>query len=184
MTCVMVTHDQEEAMTMADRVAVMQKGSFLQIGQPREVYETPASRFVADFIGNVNLFDGVVEVDEADHVVIKSPECVHYVSHGITGTQGMEVGVAIRPEKIALLRSPPTLEQRESPGEDGLNFVKCVVKNTAYLGSYTTYHVQTENGKMLRVTLTNAARHEDNHFNLEDEVYAWWDGSDIVVLTQ
>ena len=74
----MVTHDQEEAMIMADRIAVMQEGRFLQVGHPREIYETPSCLFVAGFIGDVNLFNGTVEVDEPDHVIIGSPECRHY----------------------------------------------------------------------------------------------------------
>src|SRR5574343_1176385 len=101
-TCVMVTHDQEEAMTMASRIAVMSKGRVLQVGSPNEIYETPATRFVADFIGNVNLMEGTLDVDEADHVEIRCADCRHYVGHGITGSKGMEVAVALRPEKIQL----------------------------------------------------------------------------------
>ena len=103
-TCVMVTHDQEEAMTMATRIGVMSEGKILQIGKPAEIYETPNCRFVADFIGSVNLFKGRVEVDEPDHVIIATPECKHYVSHGITGTADMAVHVAIRPEKMEIQR--------------------------------------------------------------------------------
>ena len=82
----MVTHDQEEAMTMATRIAVMSEGRILQVGAPGEIYETPATRFVADFIGNVNLMDGTVVDDEADHVVVDCGDCSHCVGHGITGT--------------------------------------------------------------------------------------------------
>ena len=96
-TCVMVTHDQEEAMTMASRIAVMSEGRFLQVGAPAEIYETPASRFVADFIGNVNLMDGTLVEDEADHVVVDCGDVRHRVGHGITGTRGMAVTVALRP---------------------------------------------------------------------------------------
>ena len=113
-TCVMVTHDQEEAMTMATRIGVMSEGKILQIGQPADIYETPNCRFVADFIGSVNLFMGTVEVDLPDHVVIASPECRHYVSHGITGTRGMAVHVAVRPEKMVIQKSAPKDEERES----------------------------------------------------------------------
>jgi len=101
-TCVMVTHDQEEAMTMATRIGVMNEGKILQIGRPTEIYETPDCRFVADFIGSVNLFSGQLAVDESDHAIISSPECQHYVSHGITGTPGMPVHVAVRPEKLII----------------------------------------------------------------------------------
>ncbi|MDE2047968.1 MAG: polyamine ABC transporter ATP-binding protein [Betaproteobacteria bacterium] len=183
-TCVMVTHDQEEAMTMADRVAVMRDGLFLQVGAPHEVYETPATRYVADFIGNVNLFKGVVEVDEPDHVIIGSPECRHYVSHGITGTLGMEVSVALRPEKICLSRTPPQAAEREQAAEVDHNIVRGVISSMAYFGSYTTYHLELESGTTVKATLSNAARHEELSLTKGDTVYAWWDGSDVVVLTQ
>jgi putrescine transport system ATP-binding protein len=90
-TCVMVTHDQEEAMTMASRIAVMSEGRILQVGAPSDIYETPATRFVADFIGNVNLMDGTLVEDHPDRVVIQCADCTHYVGHGITGTAGMNV---------------------------------------------------------------------------------------------
>src|SRR5450830_1272319 len=120
-TCVLVTHDQEEAMTMATRIGVMSEGKILQIGRPSEIYETPNCRFVADFIGSVNLFKGTVDVDEPDHVVVTSPECRHYVSHGITGTSGMTLHVAVRPEKITIQQGPPLDEERESPEQVGFN---------------------------------------------------------------
>jgi putrescine transport system ATP-binding protein len=183
-TCVMVTHDQEEAMTMATRIGVMSEGKILQIGKPSEVYETPNCRFVADFIGSVNLFKGAVVVDESDHVVIESPECRHYVSHGITGTSGMPVYVAVRPEKIAIQKTPPRDEDRESPEQVGFNVAQGVIKDLAYLGSLTTYHVQLDGvSTIVKVTQTNAARHESTHLTWGDRVYVWWCGSDVVVLT-
>ncbi len=183
-TCVMVTHDQEEAMTMATRIGVMSEGKILQIGRPEEIYETPNCRFVADFIGTVNLFKGRVTVDEPDHVVIDSPECRHYVSHGITGTQGMEVDVAVRPEKMALQATAPLAGERESAAEDGCNQVQGVITDIAYLGSLTTYHVRLASGLVLKVTQTNAARHAGVPLLSGDPVWVWWDGTDIVVLTR
>jgi putrescine transport system ATP-binding protein len=183
-TCVMVTHDQEEAMTMATRIGVMSEGKILQIGRPEEIYETPNCRFVADFIGSVNLFKGQVRVDEPDHVVIDSPECRHYVSHGITGTQGMQVDVAVRPEKMCLQIAPPLLSERGSAAEDGHNQVQGVITDIAYLGSLTTYHVRCGSGLVLKVTQTNAARHGGVPLVSGDAVWVWWDGSDIVVLTR
>ena len=131
-TCVMVTHDQEEAMTMASRIAIMSEGRFLQVGAPHEIYETPATRFVADFIGNVNLMDGTVEVDEPDHVIIGCADCKHYVGHGITGNEGMPVTVALRPEKIHLSRNKP---------DDHYNSARGIVKELSYFGSFTVYHL-------------------------------------------
>ena len=117
-TCVMVTHDQEEAMTMASRIAIMSEGRFLQVGAPAEIYETPATRFVADFIGNVNLMDGTLAVDEADHVVIDCADCRHYVGHGISGSEGMAVTVALRPEKIHVSRARAGRRVQPRAGHD------------------------------------------------------------------
>jgi putrescine transport system ATP-binding protein len=183
-TCVMVTHDQEEAMAMADRIAIMRDGRILQMGAPQDIYETPGSRFVADFIGNVNLFSGTVTVDEADHVVIDSPECSHYVSHGITGTQGMAVHVALRPEKIGIALTEPEAHERDLPQEARHNELQGRIVSVGYFGSFTTYHVQAATGLVLKVTLSNAARHKDRSLVVGDNVWIWWDGRDVVVLTQ
>ena len=183
-TCVMVTHDQEEAMTMATRIGVMSEGKILQIGQPAEIYETPNCRFVADFIGSVNLFKGHVEVDEPDHVVIATNECKHYVSHGITGTAGMDVHVAVRPEKMTLQTTPVQDAERESLAEVGYNMAQGVIEDLAYLGSLTTYHVKLDGGTVVKVTHTNAARHNAAQLTWGDRVYVWWCGSDVVVLTR
>jgi putrescine transport system ATP-binding protein len=177
-TCVMVTHDQEEAMTMASRIAVMSEGGFLQVGPPADIYETPATRFVADFIGNVNLMDGAVTEDQPDHVVITCPDCTHYVGHGITGTEGMEVTVALRPEKIQLSRQLPD-------GEHGPhNRTRGKVKNLAYFGSFTVFHIQLPSGAMLKVSQNNSERHRDDVLTWDDEVWAHWSPSAHVVLTQ
>ncbi|MFS2006314.1 ABC transporter ATP-binding protein [Duganella sp. CT11-25] len=182
-TCVMVTHDQDEAMSMATRIAVMSEGRILQVGAPGEIYETPNCRFVADFIGSVNLFNGSVAEDEPDHVIIDTPEGRHYVTHGITGTMGMPVSVAVRPEKIALQTEAPTQEQRANASEHGYNCVQGVVTGIAYFGNETSYHVQLDSGTVLKATRTNAARHDDSALKREQRVFAWWDGADVVVLT-
>jgi len=174
-TCVMVTHDQEEAMTMASRIAVMSEGRFLQVGSPGEIYETPATRFVADFIGNVNLMDGTVEEDEADHVVIGCEDCTHYVGHGITGTIGMPVSVALRPEKIHL--------QREEPAEKR-NTVHGIIEELSYFGSFTVYRLKLASGKQLSVSMANTVRQRDDAFTWGDAVWATWTPTAHVVLTQ
>ena len=183
-TCVMVTHDQEEAMTVATRIGVMSEGRILQVGRPADIYETPNCRFVADFIGSVNTFRGTIEIDEPDHVVIASPQCRHYVSHGITGNLGMAVDVAVRPEKMTIQVTPPRDEERESPAQVGFNVVQGVIENLAYLGSLTTYHVKLEDASMVKVTHTNSARHDQTTLTWGSRVYVWWCGSDVVVLTQ
>ena len=183
-TCVMVTHDQEEAMTMATRIGVMSEGKILQIGAPADIYETPNCLFVADFIGSVNIFKGTVTTDAPDHVVVTSPECKHYISHGITGTDGMAVSIAVRPEKMTIQTTPPADSERESLAQVGFNVVQGVVHDLAYLGSLTTYHVKLENNTIVKVTHTNAARHGETQLTWGDKVYVWWCGSDVVVLTQ
>jgi putrescine transport system ATP-binding protein len=175
-TCVMVTHDQEEAMTMASRIAVMNEGKFRQIGAPGDLYETPASRFVADFIGNVNLMDGTLDVDAADHCVIGCADVKHWVGHGITGTEGMTVTVAIRPEKIHV--------GRKAPDHAEFNAVRGRIKEIAYFGSFTVYHVALASGSVLKVSQANTQRHRDEELTWDDEVWAHWSRSAHVVLTQ
>jgi putrescine transport system ATP-binding protein len=174
-TCVMVTHDQEEAMTMASRIAVMSEGRFLQVGAPGDIYETPATRFVADFIGNVNLMDGTLSVDEPDHCVVDSADCRHYVGHGITGTQGMAVTVALRPEKIQI--------SRQAPDEAGFNAAAGKIKEMSYFGSFTVYHVQLASGALLKVSQANVQRHKDEELTWGDEVWLHWSRSAHIVLT-
>ena len=162
-------------MTMASRIAVMSEGRFLQVGAPSEIYETPSSRFVADFIGNVNLMDGTLTVDEPDHVVITSPDCRHYVGHGITGTEGMAVTVALRPEKIHVSRAKPA---------DEFNSVQGKIKEIAYLGSFTVFHLLLASGAVLKASVPNIARHRDEEMTWGDDVWAHWSRSAHVVLTQ
>jgi putrescine transport system ATP-binding protein len=181
-TCVMVTHDQEEAMTMSSRIGVMSEGRILQVGSPREIYETPSSRFVADFIGNVNLMDGTLAVDEAAHVEVVCPDVRHWVGHGITGHEGMPVTVALRPEKIRISRKPPQMEDGMAPAP--FNQVKGRVKDMVYFGSDTLYHLQLPSGAILRVSQSNTERHPDDTLTWDDEAYAWWLPSAHVVLTQ
>ena len=162
-------------MTMASRIAVMSEGKFLQVGAPADIYETPATRFVADFIGNVNLMEGTLLVDEADHVIIECPDCKHYVGHGITGVLGMPVTVALRPEKIQLSRQQP---------EGEFNRVRGTVKNLAYFGSFTVFHLELASGAVLKVSQNNTQRHRDDEITWDDQVWAHWSDSAHVVLTQ
>lgn len=173
-TCVMVTHDQEEAMTMASRIAIMSEGRFLQVGSPSDIYETPQTRFVADFIGNVNLMDGNVSVDEPDHVIIDCADCKHYVGHGITGTQGMPVTVALRPEKITVSRDKPEGEYNAAPG---------TIEEMSYFGSFTVFHVKLASGQMLKASMANTERHQSDALTWGDQVWAQWSDAAHVVLT-
>jgi putrescine transport system ATP-binding protein len=177
-TCVMVTHDQEEAMTMASRIAVMSEGRILQVGPPSEIYETPATRFVADFIGNVNMMEGTLVNDQPDHVVIECADCSQYVGHGITGTEGMSLSVAVRPEKIALQREMPDVDHAPH------NRVQGTIKDLAYFGSFTVYHLALASGAMLKVSQSNVARHRDDQLTWGDTAWASWSPTAQVVLTQ
>src|SRR5580700_2184088 len=108
-TFVVVTHDQEEAMTLASRIGVMNHGEIVQAGTPSEIYEFPSSKFVADFVGSVNMFEGKLIEDEPNYVRIASPELggTIYVSHGISAPPEAVVWVAVRPEKIFMSTAPP-----------------------------------------------------------------------------
>ena len=173
-TVVMVTHDQEEAMTMASRIAIMSKGRVLQVGTPQEIYEHPRNRFVADFIGNVNLFPGKLSVDEADHCAVATAVGEIRVGHGISGTLNMPVSIAVRPEKIEIRKTRPT-EVRE-------NLFQGRVKEIGYLGSYTTYILVASDGSKVRITEANSTRHDLQDITWEDEVYFWWDDEAAIVL--
>lgn len=175
-TCVMVTHDQEEAMAMASRIAVMSHGRVLQVGTPKEIYEHPNCRFVADFIGNVNMLEGELTLDEADRCEVTTDQGVVSVGHGISGTQGMSVAVAVRPEKIHIAKARP-------PGV-GVNLFTGKVREIAYFGSYNTFIVEAAGGRRLKITETNTTRHDSDTITWEDPVFFWWDDSAPVVLTQ
>ncbi|WEY40256.1 MULTISPECIES: polyamine ABC transporter ATP-binding protein [Paraburkholderia] len=175
-TCIMVTHDQEEAMTMANRLAVMSEGEIVQLGTPSEVYEYPNTRFSAEFIGSTNLFDGNVVEDEPDHVFVECAELPVrlYVNHGITGPLGMPVTISVRPERIALTRKPP---------EGAFNWGHGVVKNIAYMGGYSLYHVKLDSGKTVIANVSSLALSEIDSPTWDDEVYVRWSASAGVVLT-
>jgi putrescine transport system ATP-binding protein len=173
-TCVMVTHDQEEAMSMASRIAVMSEGRVLQVGTPREIYEHPNCRFVADFIGQANLFDGVLSLDEPDRCEVTTPEGVIHVGHGISGTPGMVLSVAVRPEKINITKSRP----------DALyNLFMGTVREIAYFGSYSTFIVEMPGGKKVKITEGNTARQDISGITWNDPVFFWWSDSAAVILT-
>ena len=178
-TCVLVTHDQEEAMTVATRIAVMSEGRILQLGRPDDIYESPNCRFVADFIGSVNLFDGHVVESTGAQLRVDSAHCQHVVSIGTRSSVGMQVGMqlalAIRPEKITLSRSAPTQTHNCVQGE---------VLEIAYLGSTTVYHLRLASGMVLKATTINHARHAAQPPQWGDRLFASWGEDACVVLTQ
>jgi putrescine transport system ATP-binding protein len=175
-TCIMVTHDQEEAMTMAHRIAVMDAGRIRQIGTPDEIYEQPSCRFTAEFIGSVNLFDGNVEEDEKDYVTIRSMglDAPIYVGHGITGFDGMKVAFAIRPEKINIDKDEPAQQYNKAQG---------VIEEIAYFGSHSVYHVRLKSGVKVLCNFVNSKRWASEHFTWNDTVWLSWSENSGVVLT-
>ena len=176
-TFIVVTHDQEEAMTLATRIGVMDRGEIVQVGTPTDIYEFPASRFVADFIGSVNMFEGTLIEDEPGHVRIRCAELesVVYVDHGISSAPGATVWVAIRPEKVCIDRVRP---------EGNENIAKGVVREIAYMGDMSIYLVRIESGKMVRVTLPNIERHADTRISWDETGYLSWHATSPVVITQ
>ncbi len=175
-TCVMVTHDQEEAMTMADRIAIMDAGQIRQVGTPDEIYEQPNSRFTAEFIGSVNVFEGVLDEDEESYCTIRVEgiEAPLYVGHGITGYSEMPVVFAIRPEKVLIARERPA---------DVRNCLQGVIEDIAYLGSHSVYHVRLPDGRRIQSTLVNSVRWANEAFTWDDRVWVYWGENSGVVLT-
>jgi putrescine transport system ATP-binding protein len=177
-TCVMVTHDQEEAMTMAERIAIMHLGWIAQVGSPMDIYETPASRLVCEFIGNVNLFDGELIEDSEAYAVIACPQLERpiYVGHGIsTRAQDKRVTYALRPEKLLMSLERPVLEMAD------YNWVQGEVHDIAYLGGHSVYYIKLESGMLLQAFVANAERHV-KWPTWEEQVYLHWLSDSGVVL--
>ncbi len=175
-TFIVVTHDQEEAMTLATRIGVMDAGEIVQVGEPSEIYEHPNSRFVADFIGSVNMFEGRVVEDEPEYIRIDSPEAgtAIYVGHGVTCTLNQKLWYAIRPEKLRLTRRRP---------EGAHNALAATVEEVAYMGNLSIYRLRLPTGKVLRATQANLARYNEDAISWDEEVWAHWDDTAGVVLT-
>ena len=175
-TCVMVTHDQEEAMTMAHRIAVMDAGWIRQLGTPDEIYEQPSCRFTAEFIGSVNLIEGRIKDDEKDFITIASPalECLAYVGHGVTGFEGQDVALALRPEKVAVSKEEPAQLHNKARG---------IIEDIAYFGSHSVFHVRLANGSKILANMINSQRWASEKFTWNDAVWLSWDDQAGVVLT-
>ena len=175
-TVVMVTHDQEEAMTMASRIAVMSEGRVLQTGKPQEVYEYPNCRFVAEFIGNVNLLDGTVRNSEPSLTIVDTALGAVELGHGVSAAEGMPVSIAVRPEKIRISTEPPDASRR--------NVFRGKVIEIAYLGDVNVYIVLMPDGTRMKITGINSIHESEASITWEDEVYFWWNPQAAVALTQ
>ena len=175
-TCVMVTHDQEEAMTMAHRIAIMDSGWIRQVGTPDEIYEQPNCRFTAEFIGSVNLIEGKIKDDEKDYITIASPalDCLAYVGHGVTGFEGQDVALALRPEKIHVDKDEPAQPH---------NKVRGTIEEIAYFGSHSVFHVRLPGGTKILANMINSQRWASEKFTWNDSVWLSWGDQAGVVLT-
>jgi putrescine transport system ATP-binding protein len=177
-TFVFVTHDQDEAMALSTRIAVMNRGQVMQVGTPAEIYEFPQSRFVADFIGTTNLFEGTVSGHRPGHLLVNSPEagCELIVDETGRFGSGQRVWVALRPEKIRLSKEPI--------GGDRVNQVKGTVWELGYLGNRSTYRIKTDSGKLVTVFAQNERRSSEWSIDWSDQVYLSWTANCAVVLHQ
>jgi spermidine/putrescine transport system ATP-binding protein/putrescine transport system ATP-binding protein len=179
-TFVTVTHDQDEALSMACRIAVMNKGEIAQLATPSDLYEYPANRFVADFVGSVNLFEGTLTVDAPEEAVVDCPEVGRiYFNHGVTGPRGATVWAALRPEKIQLCK-PGRAKPKGAPA--GHNLAHGVIKGMSYLGDVTIFEVLLESGRLIRVSRPNLSRFAQEEFTWDDPVSLCWHPSAGVVL--
>ena len=174
-TFVIVTHDQEEAMTVSSRIGVMDSGNLIQVATPTEIYEAPVNKDVADFIGDVNILRGIykgqnevgtqLHSDDSDTIVFATQE--------VDASSGDEMWFAIRPEKLEISKNKPTNQH---------NILNGTIEDIAYGGSFSTYHVRLDNGRILKAIRANRVRTEEHHLTWEDEVYLHWAPHSAVVL--
>jgi len=181
-TFVIVTHDQEEAMTMAGRIGVMDAGRLVQVATPRRLYEAPASRWIAEFVGDINLFEAHLVSREHSRLTVATRDAGTLVVSELWPPVTRDVfHVAIRPEKVKLSRRAPASDQGAA---QTINRLEGVVADANYLGGLTTYKVKLESGAMLRASMANTARLDVDAYLAGQRVVAWFTADDCVVLEQ
>ena len=160
---------------MSTRIGIMNKGKVVQEGAPYEVYETPNSRFTAEFIGSINIFEGLVTEDHSDHVIITAEDLENpiYIDHGITANLDMMVWVGVRPEKLMLSLEPPATPY---------NWAEGVVRDIAYMGSHSIYHVRLKSGRKVTANIYNSDRFINEPITWNDKVYINFNPQSAVVL--
>ena len=172
-TFIVVTHDQEEAMTLSTRIGVMDRGRIVQVGEPRQIYEAPDTKFVADFIGSVNIFDGEVDAAAPDMMRVNTPEGA-ILCPPLPGLKAhQKVHIAVRPERIQLSRGPIK----------AANTLQGIVDEVAYMGNLSVYRVRLEGGRCLKVTAANGL-HEENPITWDEAVHIGWSAAASTVLTK
>ncbi|SEB78184.1 putrescine transport system ATP-binding protein [Nitratireductor aquibiodomus] len=176
LTFMVVTHDQEEAMTMADRIAVMDRGNVIQVATPAEIYEAPNSRFVADFVGSINMFEGTVTAADRETARIADASGFELsVLNGAGAEKGANVWFAVRPEKIDISRNRP---------ESAVNAVEGEVWDIAYLGDMTIHHVKLDDGRIVKASSINRRRAVEDVLTWHDRAWVSFPADAGVVLTR
>ena len=186
LTFVIVTHDQQEAMTMAGRIGVMNAGRLEQVASPRELYEAPRSRWIAEFVGDINLVEGSLDTGDASHttmarrlaVVTAEAGTIHAAEPRQPLTKA-NVCVAIRPEKVKLSRRAPVLDDARP-----INRLEGMVTDVSYLGGSTCYKIKLDSGVVMRSSMANTARLDSDAYGVGQRVVAWFAPEDSVVLEQ
>ena len=182
MTFIIVTHDQDEAMTVASRIGVMAAGRLDQVATPRELYEAPLSRWIAEFIGEINLFEGQVETRGHDRIVVSTRDAgTLAVAEPRNPVTRATVSVAVRPEKVKLSRRGPVAD---GAGNQAINRLEGVIADISYLGGLTVYKVRLDSGAFLRSSMANTARIDIDAYSLSQRVVAWFTPDDCLVLEQ
>jgi putrescine transport system ATP-binding protein len=182
MTFVIVTHDQEEAMTMADRIGVMDQGRLEQVATPRKLYEAPNSRWVAEFVGDINMLQGEAGPSDAGRLVIGTKDAGTIVAAApLEPVKQAQVFVAIRPEKVKLSRRAPA---SDTANTHTINRLEGIVIDVSYLGGFTNYKVKLDSGAVLRCSMANTARLDVDAYGVTQRVVAWFTPDDCVVLEQ
>ena len=174
-TFVIVTHDQEEAMTVSSRIGVMESGNLIQVATPTEIYEAPVNKDVADFIGDVNLLKGIYKGKDKEGTQLLSEDSnsIVYATQEVEAELEDTIWFAIRPEKLEISKRKPS---------NDINVLQGVIEDIAYGGSFSTYHVRLDNGRILKAIRANRVRTEEHHLTWEDEVYLHWSAHSAVVL--
>ncbi len=180
MTFIIVTHDQEEAMTMANRIGVMDAGRLEQVATPRDLYEAPATRWVAGFVGDINLFEGDIIMQEHHRLMVTTRDSdAIAVAKPQQGVAKAAVTVAIRPEKVRLSRRGPAMDADHA---QSINRLEGVVTDIGYLGSSTVYKVKLDSGAVVRASVANIARLDRDTYSAGQRVVAWFTPDDCMVL--
>ena len=174
-TFVIVTHDQEEAMTVSSRIGVMDSGNLIQVATPTEIYEAPVNKDVADFIGDINLLKGVYKGNnkKGTELLSEDSKSIVFATQEVDAKLEDTMWFAIRPEKLEISKKKPS---------NDLNVLKGIVEDIAYGGSFSTYHVKLDNGRILKAIRANRVRTEEHHLTWDDEVYLHWSPDSAVVL--